>query len=237
MGHRRRTKLIKALISKTNVPEAEVGARAAAFLNSDTFQDIPFHQIASRLWAVISLKGNTGQKEPPNRGTVNDISIVSTLMPYCDAMLIDSKCLALLEDIPQRYAVTYFTRMFSPRTGQAFLEYLRGLERDAKPELLTEVENVYGASWFTPLLNMYDVERERRCGPDETRTHLINAVQRVHAKQWEDWLRGGGLWVGATRDVTCVQIHDEWYPRIIAGAPCLTRECRSRHFDVSKPVP
>jgi hypothetical protein len=43
------------------------------------------------MWAVIGQKAATGQKEPPNQGTVNDINIVSGLMPYCDAMLIDNK--------------------------------------------------------------------------------------------------------------------------------------------------
>lgn len=155
-----RIDLILRVLEEGGIAADERPRKAAEFLNSEAFHRLPFHLIASSLWAVISMKGNAGQKEPPNRGTVNDISIVSTLMPYCDAMLIDNKCLGLLEDIPKRNALEYTTRMFSTRTGEQFIEYLEALERDSDPVLLAEVEHVYGKTWLTPFLTMYEVDRE-----------------------------------------------------------------------------
>ncbi len=48
----------------------------------------------------------------PNQGTATDINIVSTLLPYCDAMFVDNKCRALFPTFPEitryRMHATYF---------------------------------------------------------------------------------------------------------------------------------
>jgi len=89
----------------------------------------------------MGQKAATGQREPPNRGTINDINIVSSLMPYCDAMLIDNKCRAWLEDIPQRYALDYPTRIYSRSDGDEFIAYVRTIEAEADPTHIEEVHS------------------------------------------------------------------------------------------------
>jgi hypothetical protein len=116
--------------------------------------------IATRLFASIAHRAANGQKRPPNRGMANDIGIVSSLLPYCDAMFIDNECRAMLENIPKKHAVPYSTRVFSLREGDTFLEYLRNIEESADKQILADVREVYGEDWPTPFLTMYEVERE-----------------------------------------------------------------------------
>jgi hypothetical protein len=54
------------------------------------------------MFAAIAHRAANGQRKPPNRGMANDIGVVSTLLPYCDAMFIDNGCLSLLQNIPKR---------------------------------------------------------------------------------------------------------------------------------------
>jgi hypothetical protein len=136
-------------------------SKVGEFLRSSAFAEIPYIAIAHRLWAVIAMKASAGQKKAPNRGTVNDIAVVSTLLPYCDAMLLDHPCLAMIEDIPRDFALPYPTRLFSTRRADELFDYLADIERQADPAVLATVERVYGPDWATPFLTMYDVERQR----------------------------------------------------------------------------
>jgi hypothetical protein len=80
-------------------------------------------------------------------------------------MFIDNECRAMLEDIPKRHSVGFSARMFSPDTGDAFLEFLRAIESSADEAHIAEVRSVYGQNWPRPFLAMYEVQRrmdERR---------------------------------------------------------------------------
>jgi len=80
-------------------------ARLAEFIKTGAINETPFNIIASSMLASLAKKAAAGQKEIPNQGTVTDINIVSTLLPYCDAMFVDNGCRALLQDIPRDYAL------------------------------------------------------------------------------------------------------------------------------------
>jgi hypothetical protein len=82
-------------------------AKLAEFLMQGAINEVPFNRIAAAMYASLAAKAAAGQKEIPNQGTATDIDIVSTLLPYCDAMFVDNKCRALLRDIPRDYALPY----------------------------------------------------------------------------------------------------------------------------------
>jgi hypothetical protein len=92
----------------------------------------------------------------------NDIKVVSTLLPYCDAMLVDNECRALLGNIPQRYALGYPTKLFSRNNGEEFLAYLKQIEAEADPGVFASVREVYGNDWPRPYLTMYERDRGER---------------------------------------------------------------------------
>src|SRR5260370_42636779 len=74
-------------------------ASLAEFLRSGAINEAPFNVIAASMYASLAQKAAAGQKKVPNRGTFTDVNILSTLLPYCDAMFMDNGCRALLQDI------------------------------------------------------------------------------------------------------------------------------------------
>lgn len=154
--------LIREVLQGQGISGDDVWKQAREFLDSDTFRDTPANRISTLMYASIAHRAANGQKKPPNRGMANDIGIVSTLLPYCDAMFVDNECRALLQNIPQKYALGYATKVFSLRDGDAFVEYLKNIETTADPQILQDVREVYGDDWPTPFLAMYEVEREMR---------------------------------------------------------------------------
>jgi hypothetical protein len=155
---------IHDVLKAHGVNDAEVGDQTLAFLNSDIFRDTPFNRISTRLFAMIAYRAANGQKRPLGRGISNDIDVVSSLMPYCDAMFIDNECRGLLSNIPKKYALGYTTRIFSRSNGDEFLDYIKSIEAAADPTILREVRAVYGDDWLIPFLRMYEVEREMKQG-------------------------------------------------------------------------
>jgi hypothetical protein len=152
--------LVRDVLKARGFTGDELGKQINAFLNSEPFKDTPANRIATRFFASIAHRAANGQKKPPNRGMANDIGIVSTLMPYCDAMFIDNECRAMLENIPKRHALAFPARIFSPRDGDTFLAYLKEVEENADKQILQDVRDVYGDDWPRPFLTMFEVERE-----------------------------------------------------------------------------
>jgi hypothetical protein len=97
----------------------------------------------------------------PNQGTANDIEIVSTLLPYCDAMFMDNECSALWHDIPKRHTLPYLCRVFSKNTGADFIRYLTEIKYSATPEHLKLIEEVYGPDPLKPQQSIYGVGQRR----------------------------------------------------------------------------
>jgi hypothetical protein len=146
--------------------EREVGKEQAQqvlnqFLNSGAINGAPFSTIGAAMYASLAMKAAAGQKEIPNQGTATDVNIVSTLLPYCDAMFMDNKCRALLQDIPKDHALPYPCLVFSPNTGVEFIRYLTEIRDSAIPEHLKLIEEVYGPDPLKPQQSIYGVGQRR----------------------------------------------------------------------------
>lgn len=95
---------VREAILQERGPE-HVKTLSVEFFRQNAFKDAPFVKISAGLYAVLAAKAAAGQKEPPNRGTISDISFISTLLPYCDAMFIDNKSRSLINDVPATHSL------------------------------------------------------------------------------------------------------------------------------------
>ena len=83
--------------------------------------------------------------------------MISTLLPYCDAMFIDNECRGYLADGPLCDEIAYDTEAFSFSTKDAFLQYLNEIESSAPEEHLGKVKEVYGPDWGKPFVELYGI--------------------------------------------------------------------------------
>jgi hypothetical protein len=132
------------------------------FLFSDAAYDAPANDISALLMAAIARKAASGQRRPPSPGMWNDVTAIASFLPYCDVMFLDNECAGLLREEPLRTKLAPFgTRIFSSKTGEAFLAYLAGLEEEAGPDHVRLVAEVYGEDWSVPYREILVHERER----------------------------------------------------------------------------
>jgi hypothetical protein len=141
--------------------KAESPKVMAGFLSAGVMNDAPFNVISASLFASLSQKAAAGQKRPPNQGTNSDVNMLSTLLPYCDAMFVDNECRALWQDIPRDYKLPYPCALFSPNIGVEFLQYLNKIRDSATPEHLKIVSEIYGPDPMKPPQSIYGVGKRK----------------------------------------------------------------------------
>lgn len=151
---------IKALrdeFEATGVTEEESLLRVADFLFSPEICDVPFIRLNALLYAAIAYRAaKTGKKSPPGPGMSIDISSISMLMPYCDAMFVDRECHSLLNENNVVMKLPFKTRIFSRANKEDFIEYLGEIEESASLDHLAVVNEVYGDDWPAPYTSMYE---------------------------------------------------------------------------------
>lgn len=120
--------------------------QAMKYLTSDSLLNVPFNRLSSLLYAALARRARSGQKGV-TRGMTNDVRMISTLLPYCDAMFVDNECRTLLGENPIPGRLGYATRLFSHSNKNEFLDYLDEIEASASPEHIALVDAVYGAGY------------------------------------------------------------------------------------------
>ena len=151
--------IIKRLKRKGISEEKDINKKLNEFLCSETFEDVSYIKISSMLYAAMARRANKGKKEPPGRGFLNDVEVISTLLPYCDAMFIDKECRSLLLEKPLCDNITYDTKIFSPKNKEEFLAYLDQIRQSTSEAHLKVVEEVYGSNWVKPYWGIF----KRQC--------------------------------------------------------------------------
>ncbi|ADB50439.1 hypothetical protein [Conexibacter woesei] len=152
----------KAALRKRGIIEDTQLPKIREFFASDQIKEAPFLRISCAMFAAMAVEASVNQAPRPDRGMWTDITTVSTLLPYCDAMLIDNRCHRLLGFATDRAVLDYDAAVFSTDSRDKLLAWLEELEASATPEYLGLVEQVYGASWLEPYSSMFEAPTDPR---------------------------------------------------------------------------
>jgi hypothetical protein len=148
--------ILEDTLRAAGVAEENLRAKVVEYLSSDDLQYVPFVRIKCLLFAAMARRARAGQKRPPNRGLVSDIRMVSCLLPYCDAMLVDNEVASYVREQPLAREVENFgTSVFSPATLGDIMRYLDEVEAAAPPDHLAKIREVYGPDWGKPFETVY----------------------------------------------------------------------------------
>lgn len=152
---------LKNILKQKGLKPEELNGKLGEFLSSKEFKDAPFIRIGSMLFAALARKAAAGQKQPPNQGFVTDVSIVSTLLPYCDAMFIDDQFRSYMQEEPLKSQLDFGTLIFSQSNKENFLSYLDQIEQSASPEHMQKVVEVYGEDGIRSFDTMYTQDQKK----------------------------------------------------------------------------
>lgn len=132
----------------------------ASYLRSPEFSRLPFNVISSALWAAIEYQvSNGGRQSPPNVGMMNDIDMVSILLPYCDAIIVDRDMYSILNfGEVKKILGLYKTKVFSLSSKDELFSYLDNIKKKASKKHFELIEKVYGKGWDQPYYSMYEYE-------------------------------------------------------------------------------
>jgi len=147
--------LIHSVFDEEGINHNDFWFKAWAYLQSDSFRQIPFIKLYALFYASFARKAGSGQKKPPDRGMTNDLNVLSLLIPYCDAMFIDNQCRGCLEEKDVRDNIDFSACVFSPSNKEKFLAYLEQLERNFPPKYRKKVEELYGTEWINTPTKLY----------------------------------------------------------------------------------
>lgn len=129
-----------------------------SYLKSPDFSELPFNIISSALWAAIEYQVSTGgRRNPPNVGMMNDIDMVSILLPYCDAILVDRDMYSILSFTEMKKITNkYKAKVFSFSNKNELFLYLESIKNKASKNHFKLIEKVYGKGWNQPFYEMYE---------------------------------------------------------------------------------
>jgi hypothetical protein len=125
----------------------EIDRLEKSFGQANRTAEAPFVKLQSMMYAAIAMRAAAGQKEPPNEGMTTDIDTVAYLLPYCDAMLMDNDCRALLLNIPTALRPAEVARVYSLNSRTEFLDYLRSIRASITPGHADALRDVYGEEY------------------------------------------------------------------------------------------
>lgn len=114
------------------------------FSIANRISEAPFVKLQSLMYAVIAMRASAGQKEPPDEGMTTDIETVAHLLPFCDAMLMDKDCRALLLNVPTALRPSDVAKVYSLSNGEEFLTHLRAIRASITPEHISALKELYG---------------------------------------------------------------------------------------------
>jgi len=126
------------------IPRSVWLEKISEFWGSEHYKSLPHHRLSSYLFAALSRKATLKANRIFNRGMMNDVRVISSYAPYVHAMMIDQASEALLQQKELKAALRYRAEIFSLRTKESFLRYLKNIEEQT-PESVREYSNIiYG---------------------------------------------------------------------------------------------
>ena len=88
---------------------------------------------------------------------MNDFKMVAYLLPYCDAIILDRRCHAYLQDEPLKTEVANVPwRIFSADNKHDLIQYLESILANVPKEHVERVREVYSDGLDEPYDTMFN---------------------------------------------------------------------------------
>ncbi len=134
------------------------------FNDAEYLLKIPKIRISSVMYANLARGASLGEKKSPNSFT--DIGFISSYMPYCDAVFVDTKSKILIDELPKdtpdSFRIDNFTsKIFSPQNKTDFLIYLDSIIADIPNEQIELLKDINGDDYMKPYWRIIEDEKKK----------------------------------------------------------------------------
>lgn len=143
---------LKNKFLKYGVLEVNFWKKLKEFFLSQFVCKIPFIQISSWMYAAMACKAKS--KKNIKDSFPADVTLISTLLPYCDAMIIDKECHSILNEL-NKELVDYPCKIFSLNNKYDFFEFLNSIEDDCSTSHFELIDEIYGEGWAGTYTDIY----------------------------------------------------------------------------------
>ncbi|HWI64063.1 MAG TPA: hypothetical protein VNT75_19675 [Symbiobacteriaceae bacterium] len=150
---------VREILARGGTSVEESFRKTVEFFNSACLQHAPYVRIAAMLFAELAWQAAAGRK-PPNEGTITDVNMIATILPYCDGIFVDKAFASILREDFVRQGLDYQTRVFNTTNRDELLAYLDEIEASVSEEHLALVKEVYGPDWPTPFTTLYTYKED-----------------------------------------------------------------------------
>lgn len=145
-------KIISAMMHIDDISKDDASKidQILAFLTSTYFENIPYIQTASGIWAIKineiangPLPSNLEKQQLAMRGFSYDIEHMSIFAPYCNAVLTEKTIRKYLNRWHSESSSLYRFNVFSPNKKEELINYLDNIENSITREMKEELEIAY----------------------------------------------------------------------------------------------
>ena len=146
------TKIVEYLLH-FNKDEMDINnrlKRIVQFFNSAYYYETPCEFISTGLFAALKQKVKNGHYTNAEKakeklsGIFNDINIISTYAPYCDAMFIDNQMFDFIKVPELNLEAKFNTIFFARKTWDEFMDYLIKIKGQKNKEIDWALRLVHG---------------------------------------------------------------------------------------------
>jgi hypothetical protein len=135
-------RLILRYFEKRGYRGVQVYEKAAVFLVSPRFEEMPHIRTSAAIWAGLIREVHYGAPDV-SPSDFNDVEAISHYAPYCDAMLIDNRMRNLLTTNPVKDKIRLTTSFFSSKTLEDFIAYLDCITDAVSEPVAKAVRDIY----------------------------------------------------------------------------------------------
>lgn len=136
---------VYSALLEADISREEAEPKVEEYLLTADMRTLPFLMLAALIYATVADQVVNGKQPKADSGFETDVQVVSTLLPYCDAMLVDKEVHGLLKQGRlAKHVKELGCRVFSLKARDELMDFLRNLESTASKEHLAKVSDVYG---------------------------------------------------------------------------------------------
>lgn len=133
------------------------------FFESKVFRKVPYVKVWALFWATLArvVRSGMNPEKFPSGSLYNDLEVIAAYSPYCDVMFVDKEMENLTRQGDLGRCLSSGARIFSLRSKEDFLEYLKKLEADASPDHIALTKEVYGPDAGTPFRSLLTWDKKK----------------------------------------------------------------------------